>query len=134
MVMAPAATLPTASNMEERLFFSPLTRPASMGPPDTKMVGMFTLAAAISRPGTFLSQLGMHTRPSKPWARAMHSVLSAIRSLVTREYFMPTCPMAIPSHTAMAGNITGVPPAMATPIFTASAILSRFIWPGTISL
>ena len=35
---------------------------------------------------------------------------------------------------AMAGNTTGVPPAMATPIFTASTILSRFMWPGTISL
>ena len=38
------------------------------------------------------------------------------------------------SQTAIAGNITGVPPAMATPIFTASVILSRFICPGTISL
>ena len=28
-------------------------------------------------------------------------------SLVTREYFMPTCPMAMPSHTAMAGNTMG---------------------------
>ena len=59
---------------------------------------------------------------------------SAIRSLVTREYFIPICPMAIPSHTAMAGNTIGVPPAMATPIFTASTILSMFICPGTISL
>ena len=98
------------------------------------MVGIFTLAAAIKSPGTFLSQLGIHTRPSNPCAIAMHSVLSAIRSLVTREYFIPTCPMAIPSHTAMAGNTTGIPPAMATPIFTASVILSRFICPGTISL
>ena len=134
MVMVPAATLPTASNIEDRLFFCPWTRPASMGPPETNMVGMFTLAAAMRSPGTFLSQLGMHTSPSNPWAKAIHSVLSAIKSLVTREYFIPTCPMAIPSHTAIAGNITGVPPAMATPIFTASAILSKFIWPGTISL
>ena len=42
--------------------------------------------------------------------------------------------MAIPSQTAIAGNITGIPPASATPSFTASAILSKFIWPGTISL
>ena len=134
MVMVPAATLPTASNMEDRLLFCPCTCPANMGPPDTKIVGIFTLAAAINRPGTFLSQLGIHTRPSKPCAIAIHSVLSAIRSLVTREYFIPTCPMAIPSHTAMAGNTTGIPPAMATPIFTASVILSRFMCPGTISL
>ena len=48
-------------------------------------------------------------------------------SLVTREYFIPTCPIAIPSQTAIAGNITGVPPAIATPSLTACAILSRFI-------
>ena len=134
MVMVPAATLPTASNIDERLFFWPWIRPASIGPPDTNIVGIFTLAAAINNPGTFLSQLGMQTKPSKPWAIAIHSVLSAIKSLVTREYFIPICPIAIPSHTAIAGNITGVPPAIATPILTASAILSKFICPGTISL
>ena len=42
--------------------------------------------------------------------------------------------MAMPSHTAMAGNSMGVPPAARTPALTASAILSRSIWPGTISL
>ena len=47
-------------------------------------------AAAIRRPGTFLSQLGIITRPSNWWARAMASVESAMRSRVTREYFMPT--------------------------------------------
>ena len=55
-------------------------------------------------------------------------------SLVTREYFIPTWPMAMPSHTAMAGNITGVPPAARIPAFTASAILSSPMWPGTISV
>ncbi len=134
MVIVPAATEPTASNMEERLFLCPFTRPASIGPPDTKIVGILTRAAAIKSPGTFLSQLGIHTSPSNWCAKAIHSVLSQIKSRVTREYFIPTCPIAIPSHTAMAGNTTGVPPAMATPIFTASVILSRFIWPGTISL
>ena len=134
MLILPAATLPTASNMEERLLFSPFTRPASIGPPEQKIVGIFSRAAAISSPGTFLSQLGTITRPSNPCAKAMHSVLSAIRSLVTREYFIPICPMAMPSQTAMAGKTTGMPPAMATPILTASTILSKFICPGTISL
>ena len=134
MVIFPAATLPTASNIEDKLLLQPCTCPASIGPPDTKMVGILTLAAAIKSPGTFLSQFGMQTSPSNPCAIAIHSVESAIRSLVTREYFIPICPMAIPSHTAMAGNTTGVPPSMATPIFTASVILSRFICPGTISL
>ena len=34
MDIVPAATLPTASNMEERLLFSPFTCPASIGPPE----------------------------------------------------------------------------------------------------
>ncbi len=119
--------------MLDREVLWPSMRPASIGPPETKIVGRFRRAAAMSRPGTFLSQLGTMTRASKAWARAMASVLSAIRSRVTREYFMPSCPMAMPSQTAMAGNTTGVPPAIATPIFTASVILSRFMCPGTIS-
>ena len=57
----------------------------------------------------------------------MHSVESAIRSLVTSEYFIPLCPIAIPSQTAIAGNTTGVPPAIVTPVLTASTILSIFI-------
>ncbi len=64
--MVPAATLPTASNIEERLLFSPFTRPASIGPPEQKIVGIFSLAAAIKSPGTFLSQFGTMTSPSKP--------------------------------------------------------------------
>ena len=44
------------------------------------------------------------------------------------------CPIAIPSQTAIAGKTTGTPPASATPSFTASTILSKFICPGTISL
>ena len=32
------------------------------------------------------------------------------------------------------GKTTGTPPASATPSLTAFTILSRFIWPGTISL
>ncbi len=133
-VIVPAEYEPTASNILERLVLCPFTCPASIGPPDTNTVGTFTLAAAIKSPGTFLSQFGIITSASNWCAIAIASVESAIKSLVTREYFMPICPIAIPSHTAIAGNITGVPPAIDTPIFTACAILSRFICPGTISL
>ena len=132
--MVPALYWPTASDKVEKLVRWPSTWPASIGPPLTNTVGRSSRAAAIKRPGTFLSQLGTITSASKPWARAMASVESAMRSRVTREYFMPVWPMAMPSHTAMAGKTMGVPPAMATPSFTASTILSRFMWPGTISL
>ena len=76
-------------------------------------------------PGTILSQLGMNTSPSKGWALAMISTESAMCSREGREKNMPAWFMAMPSHTPMAGNSMGVPPAMRTPAFTASAILSR---------
>ena len=132
-LILPAANAPTASLAAEKLTLQPSTVPASIGPPLTKIAGRFRRAAAMSRPGTFLSQFGTITRPSKPCAIAMHSVESAIRSRVTSEYFMPAWPMAMPSHTAIAGNTAGVPPAIATPSLTASTILSMFICPGTIS-
>lgn len=69
---------------------------ASIGPPLTKMDGIFRRAAAISRPGTFLSQLGTMTRPSNGCAVAIASVESAISSRVTSEYFIPSCPIGDP--------------------------------------
>ena len=42
--------------------------------------------------------------------------------------------MARPSHTAIAGNCSGVPPDIRTPALTASARLFRCICPGTTSL
>ena len=104
-----------------------------MAPPLTTIDGMLRRAAAIKRPGTFLSQAATSTNPSKGWAIDIASVLSAINSRETSEYFIPVCPMARPSQTAIAGKTMGTPPASATPCFTASTILSRFMWPGTMS-
>jgi hypothetical protein len=56
------------------------TLPASIGPPDTNTVGMFSRIAAISIPGVILSQLEMHTSASARCAFTMYSTLSAIRS------------------------------------------------------
>ena len=55
-------------------------RPASIGPPETKTVGMLSRMAAISIPGVILSQLLMHTSASMQWALAMYSTLSAMIS------------------------------------------------------
>ena len=54
--------------------------PASIGPPETKMVGMFRRSAAINMPGVILSQLEMHTSASAVWALTMYSTLSAMSS------------------------------------------------------
>ena len=79
--MFPAMYAPTAS----KALFKSLPFSDSIGPPDTNTQGRFSRAAAISIPGTILSQLGMNTSASNAWARAMHSTLSAISSRVHRE-------------------------------------------------
>ena len=63
----------------------------------------------------------------------MTSIESAMSSREQSEYFMPLCPMAIPSQTPITGNTTGFPPFSRTPALTASAILSSSICPGMIS-
>ena len=42
----------------------PIILPASIGPPETKMVGMLSRSVAISMPGVILSQLEMQTSAS----------------------------------------------------------------------
>ncbi len=121
-VSLPAAKAPEASKLEFKSSVLPCSLPANIGPPLTKTQGKSRRAAAINMPGTILSQLGMKTNASKACASAIVSAESAISSRLAREYFMPTCPMAIPSQTAIAGNSNGVPPARRTPALTASAI------------
>ena len=55
-------------------------RPASIGPPETKMAGMLSRMAAMSIPGVILSQLEMQTMASALWALHMYSTESAISS------------------------------------------------------
>ena len=61
------------------------TLPASIGPPETKTVGMLSRIAAISMPGVILSQLEMHTSASAQCALTMYSTLSAISSRLGSE-------------------------------------------------
>ena len=133
LVIFPLSTEPTASNSVDNDTASPLYLPANIGPPLTNTEGILSLNAAIIIPGTILSQLGINTKASKPWAFTIHSTLSAINSLVANEYFIPSWPIAIPSHTPMVGNTNGVPPLISTPFLVASTILSKLICPGIIS-
>ena len=57
-----------------------VARPASIGPPETNTVGMFSRSAAISMPGVILSQFEMQTSASAQCASTMYSTESAIRS------------------------------------------------------
>ena len=84
-VMVPAVTWPTASKSVFRsVCFPHLSCPASMGPPETSMVGIFRRAAAMSMPGTILSQLGMRTIASNWWPWIAHSTESAMTSRETK--------------------------------------------------
>ncbi len=130
----PDLTAPTPSNTLTRSTFLPLKFPASIGPPLTTTVGRFSLAAAISMPGTILSQFGTMTIASKAWAIAITSTESAINSRLASEYFIPTWFMAMPSQMPIVPNATGVPPAIRIPAFTAETILPSSTCPGMISL
>jgi hypothetical protein len=59
--------------------------PASIGPPETKTVGMLSRSAAISMPGVILSQLEMQTSASAQCAFTMYSTASAISSRLGSE-------------------------------------------------
>ena len=59
--------------------------PASIGPPETNTVGMFSRSAAISMPGVILSQFEMQTRASAQCAFTMYSTASAISSRLGSE-------------------------------------------------
>ena len=76
----------TMASIKSKLASCPLIMPfpASIGPPDTKMVGIFNRIVAISIPGVILSQFDKQTSASAQWAFAMYSTASAINSLEGR--------------------------------------------------
>ena len=88
-------------------------------PPYTKTEGRLSLARPITQPGIFLSQPPIATTPSNPWHDVTVSIESAITSLETREYFIPSDPIEIPSDMVIVLKITPLPPALLTP-FSAS--------------
>ncbi len=80
----------------------------------------------MATPGLVLSQPDRQTRPSKALPRATSSTESAMTSRLTREAFMPSVPMVMPSLMETVQNSMGVPPAARTPIFTRSASSRRW--------
>ena len=59
--------------------------PASIGPPETNTVGMFSRSAAISMPGVILSQFDRQISASAQCALTTYSIESAIRSRLGSE-------------------------------------------------
>ena len=74
------------------------------------MAGMFSRAMAIIAPGMFLSQPPMATSPSWLCALQTVSMLSAMTSRETSEYFIPSVPIEMPSLTVMVPKTCGIAP------------------------
>src|SRR5471032_7579 len=121
----------TMASTRSRPCEASLVLPASIGPPETKITGMFRRRDAISMPGVILSQLEMHTMASAQWALTMYSTESAMMSRLGSEYSMPSWPMAMPSSTAMVLNSLATPPAASISRATSWPRSFRCTWPGT---
>src|SRR3546814_1040390 len=75
---------PPRSTRTDTLFpYTTLFRSASMGPPETKTVGMLRRRAAISMPGVILSQLEMQISAS---AQRSEEHTSELQSLMRISY------------------------------------------------
>ena len=96
-LMAPLLYWATPSKTEIRSIARPSNFPARIGPPLAKIVGMLARIAPRIMPGVILSQLGMQIMASKQCALTMDSTQSAIVHGGC-EYFMPLCPIAMPSQ------------------------------------
>ena len=68
-------------------------------------------AMAIMPPGMFLSQPPITSTPSMLCPCTAVSIESAITSRETREYFMPSVPIEMPSETVMVPKVCGIAPA-----------------------
>jgi hypothetical protein len=65
-------------------------------------------AIAIIAPGMFLSQAPRATTPSIAWPLQAVSMESAMTSRDTREYFIASVPIAMPSLTVIVPNTWGI--------------------------
>ena len=81
--------------------------PVGMGPPGTKMMGIWPNdAAPMNRPGTILSQMPNNNAPNRRLrGESATAVASAITSRLNSDSSMPARPCVTPSHMA------GTPPA-----------------------
>ena len=95
---------------------------------------MLRRAIAMSEPGMFLSQAATATRPSMLSPKHTVSMESAMTSRLTRDAFMPSVPMEMPSLTVMVPKRKGKPLARRTPSLTAWATRSRCTLQGVTSL
>jgi hypothetical protein len=80
----------------------------------------------MSIPGSDLSHPAMPTSASMRSACITSSTESAMTSRLINEAFIPSCPIAMPSETAIVVNSIGTAPPCRTPSFASAASLSRW--------
>ncbi len=85
---------------------SPRNQPLSIGPPETTMAGMSTLAAPISSAGVVLSQPASSTTPSSGLARSASS--TSIAAMLRYIIAVGRSELSPAENT---GNSSGRPPA-----------------------
>src|SRR3712207_4679454 len=84
----------------------PWNFPVNIGPPDTTIVGIFTLAAPITNEGVVLSQPHINTTPSTGFAR-----IDSSTSMLARLRYSIAVGLIKVSPSDITGNSTGKPPA-----------------------
>src|SRR6478752_6667925 len=100
-----------------------------MGPPETTMVGIFTLHAPMTSDGVVLSQPHKRTTPSTGFAR-----IDSSTSMLARFLYNIAVGLMSVSPSDITGNSTGNPPASETPRFTDSASSLKCALQGVSSL
>jgi hypothetical protein len=98
------------------------------------MDGTLARSMPIMPPGMFLSQPPMTTTPSIHWPCTQVSMQSLITSRLTRLYFMPSVPIAMPSLMVGVPNTCALPPASSMPAIAASASFCRPLLHGVMVL
>src|SRR5437868_7244443 len=78
----------------------------------------------MRHPGIFLSHPPMATKASNPSHPATVSIESAMTSRETREYFIPSVPIEMPSEMVIVPKMIALPPASLTPTDASTASLS----------
>src|SRR5919112_5645369 len=107
----------------------PLCWPVNIGPPETTMVGIFTLQAPITNDGVVLSQPHSNTTPSSGFA-----LIDSSTSILTKLRYNIAVGFIRVSPNDITGNSTGKPPASKMPRFTDSASSLKWALQGVNSL
>jgi hypothetical protein len=117
--------------MDQVLVPEPMSVPryfASIGPPETAMRGISTLAVPISSDGVVLSQPTSSTTPSSGLAR-----IDSSTSIDARLRYSIAVGRISVSPSDITGNSSGKPPASRMPLRTCSAMTRKWVLHGVSS-